>query len=71
MSNIEPNIIDPTGAPPPSPDVIVPEIEPDDDDIAGDDAVREPDSDTPAIEPDPEESNPNSPPIRHAGATQS
>lgn len=65
MSNIEPNIIDPTGNPPPSPDVIIPEREPEDD-IVGDDAVREPDSDVPAIEPDPEEANRDVPPIRRA-----
>lgn len=69
MSNIEPNIIDPTDQPMPSPDVIVPEIEPDDD-LVGDDSVREPDSDVPPIEPDPEESNHQLPPIRRAHATR-
>lgn len=69
MSNIEPNIVDPAGSPPPSPDVIVPEIDPDDG-VIGDDSIREPGSDVPAIEPDPEEANRGLPPIRHAGTTQ-
>ncbi|KQT60268.1 MULTISPECIES: hypothetical protein [unclassified Aureimonas] len=69
MSNIEPNIIDPTGIPP-SPDVIVPEIDPEDGGV-GDDSIREPDGDHPAIEPDPEEANRGLPPIRRADTTHS
>jgi len=64
MSNIESNIIDPTGTPLP-PDVIVPEIDPDRD-IVGDDGVREPDSDVPPIAPDPEEGRHDLPPIHRA-----
>lgn len=56
MSDIQPNIIDPTG---PSPDSN-PDGDPRPDDI------REPNEDSPPIEPDPEESGHDLPNIRHA-----
>lgn len=64
MSNIDSNIIDPGKSPPP--DVIVPEIDPDKDELVEPDDIREPDSDAPAIEPDPEETNTRHPTIRNA-----
>lgn len=54
MSNIEPNIIDPTKGPSPLPGPFPKEDRPDGDHV-GDDTIREPDVDVPAIEPDPEE----------------
>jgi hypothetical protein len=59
MSNIEPNIIDPGKGP------IPPTIDPNDDGLVEPDDVREPDSDNPPIEPDPEEGGHGTPPLRN------
>ena len=67
MSNIEPNIIDPTQPLPIPPDMIVPEIDPEGD-IVGSDDIREPDSDVSPIEPDPEEGRRDLPNIRRAAS---
>lgn len=56
MSDIQPNIIDPTGP--------VPDSNPDGDPRPDD--IREPNEDSPPIEPDPEESGHDLPNIRHA-----
>ncbi|KAB0681747.1 hypothetical protein [Aureimonas leprariae] len=63
MSNIEPNIIDP-GKPAVPPGGLPPTIDPDDDGIAEPDDIKEPDSDAPSIEPDPEEGGGATPVIR-------
>lgn len=63
MSNIEPNIIDPGQQK--RPDILPPEIDPDNDELVEPDDIREPDSDTPGIEPDPEEGGTNVPIIRN------
>ncbi|WP_155897586.1 hypothetical protein [Aureimonas ureilytica] len=52
LSNIEPNIIDPTKGPPLPPDSLP---DPSEDDHVGSDAVREPGEGRPPIEKDPEE----------------
>jgi len=59
MSDIQPNIIDPTGPKP------VPETDPDGDAIRSDE-IREPIEDIPPIEPDPEEGRHDLPNIRRA-----
>lgn len=64
MSNIDPGIPDPGNRK--SPEVIVPDTEPDDDAV-GSNAVREPGEGGPDILPDPEEGNrPVPDDIRHA-----
>ncbi|GGD88988.1 hypothetical protein GCM10011390_04670 [Aureimonas endophytica] len=65
MSNIDPNIIDPT-KPPGPPDVITPEIDPDTDELVEPDDIREPDDGVSPIEPDPEEGSRVTPIIRTA-----
>ncbi len=68
MSNIEPNIIDPTKGPPLPPDSI-PDVVPPlpEDDHVGSDEVREPGTDRPPIEKDPEEGGGIGPDIERAG----
>lgn len=63
MSNIDPNIIDPT-KPTVPPGGLPPAIDPDADELVESDDIREPDAETPSIEPDPEEGGSTAPTIR-------